>query len=151
MYIVRMYVFSSSLVRVFRSSVFNGLWERQCENCLSWPEFVKASVEKAVLTKEHRLQGLLRCQRENSCREYFVTQEEWGSLPWQQRAVDSPCGAGWLGGHGPAKLPVGQAAWRLFFLWRYSGQAHLHCLKPGTGVCGDSQEAVEEATCREKN
>lgn len=109
--------------RVFHSSVFNGLWERQYENCLSWPEFVKASVEKAVLTKEHRLQGLLRCQRENSCREYFVTQEEWGSLPWQPRAVDSPCGAGWLGGHGPAKLPVERAAWRLIFHWRYSGQA----------------------------
>lgn len=26
---------------------------RQYENCLSWPELVKASVEKAVLTKEH--------------------------------------------------------------------------------------------------
>lgn len=78
MYIIGRYVFSSPLVRIFHSLVFNGLWERRYENCLSWPDFVKASVEEAVLTKDHGLQGLLRCQRENSCREYFVTQEEGG-------------------------------------------------------------------------
>lgn len=48
----------------------------QNQNCLSQPGLLKASVEKTGLTMEHTLEGPLRCQRENSWREYFVTQEE---------------------------------------------------------------------------
>lgn len=124
----------------------------QYQNCLSQPGLLKASVEKTGLTMEHTLEGPLRCQRENSWREYFVTQEEWGSLLWQRETVHLglflPCQAGWLSRHG-SRCQSDRQQRQSFFIWGDSGKSSL---LPSTWDWSSSSDKTPEvAVGKEKN
>lgn len=68
-----------------------------------------------------REQGPLRCQRENSWREYCVTQEAWRSLLWlwQPQVVSLAYSFHACGPPGPLAQCQSdiRLQWRVFFIW----------------------------------